>query len=166
MELVQRVEIPLGVERVWQALNDANVLKTCLRGCEVFEKVSENEFSIVLQASVGPVKARFRGAVRLSEVNPPSSYILSGEGKGGVAGFAKGAAKVELRAIPGEGDDRTCMTYTVTANVGGKLAQLGARLVNGAARKMADDFFRQFVRTVCDDPEGKLEISLETVQEN
>ncbi len=163
MELSQRVEIPLGVLQVWQALNDPTILKQCLPGCEVFEATSDNEFNITLLAKVGPVKARFKGEVKLFDVNPPSSYTMSGAGKGGVAGFAKGSATVHLEEKPGE--TVTVMTYSVQATVGGKLAQLGARLVFGAARKMASEFFTNFVRVICNDPDGELEIILETVEE-
>ena len=163
MELSQRVEIPLAVVQVWQSLNDPVILKQCLPGCEVFESISDSEFNITLQARVGPVKARFKGEVKLLDVNPPSSYTLSGAGKGGVAGFVKGFATVRLEEKTEE--TVTVMTYSVKANVGGKLAQLGARLVNGAARKMVNEFFTNFVRVICNDPDGKLEIKLETVED-
>jgi len=161
LELSQRVEIPLGLVQVWQSLNDPVILKQCLPGCEVFESISDSEFNITLLARVGPVKARFKGEVKLTDVNPPSSYTLSGAGKGGVAGFVKGFATVRLE----EKSEVTVMIYSVKANVGGKLAQLGARLVNGAARKMANEFFTNFVRVICNDPDGKLEIKLETVED-
>ncbi len=162
MELSQRVEIPLGAAQVWQALNDPAILKQCLPGCEAFDPVSDSEFNITLLAKVGPVRARFKGEVKLINVNPPSSYTLIGEGKGGVAGFAKGSATVRLEEKAA--GTITMMTYSVKANVGGKLAQLGARLVNGAARKMANEFFTNFVRVVCNDPNGELEIKLEIVE--
>ncbi len=163
MELSQRVEIPLGLVQVWQSLNDPVILQQCLPGCEVFESTSDSEFNITLLARVGPVKARFKGEVKLTDVNPPSSYTLSGAGKGGVAGFVKGSATVHLEEKTGE--TVTVMTYSVKANVGGKLAQLGSRLVFGAARKMANEFFTNFVRVICNDPDGKLEIKLETVED-
>ncbi len=162
MELSQKVEIPLGIKRVWESLNDPEILKQCLAGCEEFSQTAEGEFDIVLLAKVGPVKARFRGEVKLSEVNPPFSYTLSGGGKGGVAGYARGGADVLLSTVSDD-NQTTLMTYVVKASVGGKLAQLGARLVNGAAKKMADDFFTKFVRHICNDTEGLLEIKLETV---
>lgn len=163
MELSQRVEIPLEINQVWASLNDPDILKLCLTGCEVFEPFAEGEFNIVLLAKVGPVQARFKGELKLSDVKPPYSYTISGAGKGGVAGFARGGAVVNLEAI-GHEDQYTRMTYSVSVRVGGKIAQLGARLVDGAARKMADDFFRNFVRMICNDPDGELEIKLETVQ--
>ena len=163
MELSQRFEIPLAAEQVWQSLNDPAILKQCLPGCEVFEPISETEFNITMLAKVGPVKARFKGEIKLTELNPPISYTLSGVGKGGVAGFIKGSAKVLLEEKKGEAV--TLMTYSVKANVGGKLAQLGTRLVAGATRKMANEFFTNFVRLICDDPDGTLEIKLETVEE-
>ena len=163
MELSQRVEIPVEINLVWEALNNPEILKQCLKGCQEFEPVAEGEYVVVLIAKVGPVKAKFKGEVKLSDVNPPHSYTLSGAGKGGVAGFAKGGATVNLETVAGN-SLATMMTYSVKANVGGKIAQLGARLVNGAARKMADDFFTNFVRLVCDDPDGELEISLETIE--
>lgn len=162
MELSQRIEIPLGAKQVWRSLNDPVILKQCLSGCEVFEPISETEFKVTMLAKVGPVKARFKGEIKLTDINPPISYTLSGIGKGGVAGFVKGSATVHLEEM---GSSVTLMTYSVKANVGGKLAQLGARLVAGATRKLANDFFTNFVRLICDDPDGKLEINLETVEE-
>lgn len=163
MELSQRVEIPVEIGLVWESLNNPVILKQCLKGCQAFEPVAEGEYSVVLVAKVGPVKATFKGEVKISDVNPPYSYTLSGAGKGGVAGFAKGWAIVNLAAT-GDDSSATLMTYSVKANVGGKIAQLGTRLVNGAARKMADDFFTNFVRLVCDDPDGKSGIILETIE--
>ncbi|MCB1693970.1 MAG: carbon monoxide dehydrogenase subunit G [Pseudomonadales bacterium] len=163
MELAQKVEIPLPPEAVWDALNDPEVLKQCLPGCEEFSPVEENKFHILIQAKVGPVKAKFNGEVELSNITPPTSYTLSGAGKGGVAGFAKGSANVQLSPATVNGTDGTEMTYEVNAAVGGKLAQIGSRLVNGAAKKMAAEFFTNFVRVVCDDTEGKLEVNLQTL---
>ncbi|MCH7743573.1 MAG: carbon monoxide dehydrogenase subunit G [Proteobacteria bacterium] len=162
MELSQRIEIPLGAKQVWRSLNDPVILKQCLPGCELFEAISDTEFNVTIMAKVGPVKARFKGEIKLTDINPPISYTLSGIGKGGVAGFVKGSATVHLEEM---GSSVTLMTYSVKANVGGKLAQLGARLVAGATRKLANDFFTNFVRLICDDPDGKLEINLETVEE-
>jgi carbon monoxide dehydrogenase subunit G len=141
---------------VWNALNDPAVLKDCLPGCQSFDPSGENSFEVVLIAKVGPVKATFKGEVTLSEVKPPESYRISGSGKGGVAGFAKGGAEVHLESV----DDSavTLMSYQVTASVGGKLAQIGSRLVTGAARKMANDFFTGFVRYLSGDPLMVVEI--------
>ena len=165
MELSQRVEIPVEVISVWQSLNDPLILKQCLTGCEEFTATGDHKFSLVILAKVGPVKARFKGEITMSDIDAPNSCTLSGGGKGGVAGFAKGSANVHLHQKPDTQEVMTVMTYSVKANVGGKLAQLGSRLVNGAARKMADEFFTSFIRVVCNDPEGKLEIILETVEE-
>ena len=159
MELIQRINIPIPPTDVWAALNNPEILKDCIPGCEAFVASGEDMYDIVVQAKVGPVKARFTGEVALADMDPPHAYTLNGSGKGGVAGFAKGGAHIRLVAI----DDGTLMTYQVKAAVGGKLAQLGARLVMGAARKMADDFFTRFVRTLSNDPD--LVITLETVEE-
>jgi hypothetical protein len=141
---------------VWNALNDPAILKDCLPGCQSFDRTGENSFEVVLVAKVGPVKATFKGAVTLSDVKPPESYRISGSGKGGVAGFAKGGAEVHLESI--DDSAATVMSYQVTASVGGKLAQIGSRLVTGAARKMANGFFTGFVRSLSGDPLMKVEI--------
>ena len=131
-------------EQVWAALNDPEVLKACIPGCESLEKLSDNEFAAVATNRIGPVKARFKGKVRLTDLDPPNSYRISGEGDGGIAGFAKGGATVTLT----EKDGGTLLSYNVEAQIGGKLAQLGQRLINGAAKKMADDFFKKFAASV------------------
>ena len=123
-------------------LNDPEVLKSCIPGSEQLDKISENEFQAIATVKVGPVKARWKGKVRLSNLDPPNSYRISGEGEGGVAGFAKGGAKVSLS----DKDGGTLLTYDVEAQIGGKLAQLGQRLINSAAKKTADDFFVQICR--------------------
>ena len=127
-------------ETVWNKLNDPAVLKACIPGCESLEVIGENEFQAVATNRIGPVKARFKGKVRLTDINPPNGYKISGEGDGGIAGFAKGGAVVALT----DKDGGTLLTYNVEAQIGGKLAQLGQRLVNGAAKKLADDFFVKF----------------------
>lgn len=165
MELSQRVWIPVRQALVWQALNDPEVLKQCLPGCESFDAVADpvgdTEFEVVLIAKVGPVKAKFKGEVILTDVQAPVSYQISGVGKGGVAGFAKGAAEVSLKSS--DDGESTLMSYQVTASVGGKLAQIGSRLVTGAARKMAADFFTGFVRLLSGDENMTVEIeTLET----
>jgi len=144
---------------VWNALNDPVVLKDCLPGCQSFDPSGENSFEVVLIAKVGPVKATFKGDVTLGDVKPPESYRISGSGKGGVAGFAKGGAEVHLESV--ENSAVTLMSYQVTASVGGKLAQIGSRLVTGAARKMANDFFTGFVRYLTGDP--LMEVEIETL---
>lgn len=133
-----RIEAPR--DRVWQALNDPEVLKASIEGCEELEKVSDTEFTAKVRAKVGPVSARFGGKVTLSDLNPPSGYRIQGEGTGGVAGFAKGGATVALESD----GDATILRYDVQATVGGKLAQIGSRLIESTARKKADDFFAKF----------------------
>jgi carbon monoxide dehydrogenase subunit G len=131
-------------DKVWAALNDPQILKACIPGCETLDVTGENEFSAVATNKIGPVKARFKGKVRLTDLDPPNSYKISGEGDGGIAGFAKGGATVALS----DKDGGTLLTYNVEAQIGGKLAQLGQRLVNGAAKKLADDFFTKFAAAV------------------
>ena len=137
MDMRGEYRIPAPRDRVWAALNDPAMLKAALPGCESLEKVSDTEFAAVVIAKVGPVKAKFNGNVALSNLNPPQSYTIAGEGKGGAAGFAKGGADVNLT----EDDGATILRYTAKADVGGKLAQLGSRLIDGTAKKMADEFF-------------------------
>lgn len=132
--------LPADRPTVWAALNNAEVLKACIPGCESFEQDGENGFKAVAVAKVGPVKARFKGDVTLTDLNPPESYRISGQGSGGVAGFAKGGAEVRLEEMP----EGTRLTYDVDAQVGGKLAQVGQRLVQSSAKKMADQFFANF----------------------
>jgi carbon monoxide dehydrogenase subunit G len=144
MEMTGEYRIPAPRQRVWEALNDPEVLKQCIPGCQVLEKVSDTEFNGRVVASVGPVKATFGGKVTLSDLDPPQSYTISGEGSGGVAGFAKGGAKVNLA----EDGAATVLTYAVQAQVGGRLAQIGSRLIDGVARKMANDFFGCFATAV------------------
>jgi carbon monoxide dehydrogenase subunit G len=131
-------------EKVWAALNDVEVLKVCIPGCETLDKISDTEFQAVATNKIGPVKARFKGKVRLSDLDPPNGYKISGEGDGGIAGFAKGGAVVRLA----DKDGGTLLTYNVEAQIGGKLAQLGQRLINGVAKKLADDFFAKFATAV------------------
>jgi hypothetical protein len=140
MQLTGEYRIPLPREAVWRALNDPEVLKASIPGCESLEPAGENGYAATVIAKVGPVKAKFQGAVTLSDLDPPNGYTISGEGKGGAAGFAKGGAKVRLEADGAE----TLLRYEVDANVGGKLAQLGSRLIDGAAKKLSDEFFAKF----------------------
>ena len=148
MEMTGEQLIPVPQEKVWRGLNDPEMLKACIAGCESIEKVSDNEYRLSLVAAVGPVKAKFSGKLLLSDLNPPNSYSLSFEGSGGAAGFGKGGAKVGLET---EGS-ATRLRYTANASVGGKLAQVGSRLIDGVARKMADDFFTRFNATVAPVP--------------
>lgn len=138
-----RIEAPR--ERVWAALNDPEVLRQCIPGCEEVQKLSDTEFTAKVAAKVGPVSAKFSGKVTLSDLDPPHGYTITGEGSGGAAGFGKGGANVRLEP---EGDSVTLLSYTAHAQVGGKLAQIGSRLIDGTARKMAEDFFAKFARTV------------------
>jgi uncharacterized protein len=141
MELKGEYEIAAPRQRVWEALNNPEVLRACIPGCDSLEKTADNAFEAKVTAKVGPVKAKFGGNVTLENMNPPESYSIVGEGKGGAAGFAKGGADVHLAE---KGPDLTVLSYTVTANVGGKLAQLGTRLIQGTSKRMADDFFARF----------------------
>jgi carbon monoxide dehydrogenase subunit G len=150
MTMSGEYELPAPRETVWRMLNDPDVLKACIPGCEELERVSDNEFRAVATTKIGPVKARFKGKVRLTDLDPPNGYRISGEGEGGVAGFAKGGATVAL--APKDGG--TVLSYNVEAQIGGKLAQLGQRLVNGAAKKMADDFFERFRTAVSAPAQG------------
>ena len=144
MQMTGQYRIEAPRQTVWEALNDVEVLRVCIPGVEEIEKTSDTSFSAKVRAKVGPVSARFAGDVTLSDLDPPNGYTISGEGKGGAAGFAKGGAKVHLE------DDgaATLLTYDVQAQVGGKLAQIGSRLIDGTAKKMADDFFSRFAETV------------------
>jgi len=142
MSMQGAVVLPADRAAVWAALNDPEVLKACIPGCQELEKVSDTEFRATAKISVGPVKATFKGNVMLTDLVPPDSYTISGEGQGGVAGWAKGGAKVRLEDVEGG----TNLVYDVEANVGGKIAQLGGRLINGVAKKYADEFFTNFAK--------------------
>jgi len=144
MEMTGEHRIPAPRQRVWEGLNDPEILKQAIPGCQTIEKVSDTEFTARVLATVGPVKAAFGGKVILSDLDPPQSYTISGEGSGGAAGFAKGGAKVNLDEESAE----TILRYTVQAHVGGKLAQIGSRLIDSVARRMADQFFTRFVAAV------------------
>jgi uncharacterized protein len=148
MDMSGEYRIPAPREKVWAALNDPEVLRASIPGCQSLDKVSDNEFAARVTAKVGPVKSTFNGAVTLSNINAPQSYTISGEGKGGAAGFAKGGADVHLKEDGGE----TVLSYTAKADVGGKLAQLGSRLIAGTAKKMADEFFSNFRNQVAGAP--------------
>jgi len=148
MTMTGEVQLPASRDKVWAMLNDPQVLKDCIPGCEQLDKNSDTEFQAVASLKVGPVKARWKGKVRLLDLNPPSSYRIAGEGEGGVAGFAKGNAKVSLS----DKDGGTLLSYDVEAQIGGKLAQLGQRLINSAAKKTADDFFERFAAAVSPKP--------------
>lgn len=148
MDMTGEHRIAASREAVWAALNDPAILRACIPGCESLERVSPEEMTAVASVKVGPVTARFTGRVVLSNVMPPESYTITGEGKGGAAGFAKGGADVRLADLGGE----TALIYSVKAQVGGKLAQIGSRLIDSFARKMADDFFSAFAARVSGGP--------------
>ena len=140
MNIHGEFRIPAPRERVWEALGDPQVLKECIPGCESMERQSDHEFFAVIRSRIGPVNAKFDSRIVLSHPVAPESYTISGEGKGGVAGFGKGVAEVRL---DGDGD-QTVLHYKAELQVGGKLAQIGSRLVSGAARKIVSDFFSRF----------------------
>ena len=144
MDFTGRYKISAQPQRVWEAINDPTILKACIPGCEALDKSSPTEFVATARLKIGPVSATFKGKVHLTDLDPPHSCRLSGEGQGGVAGFAKGDAQVTLTP---DGDG-TILTYTAKASVGGKLAQIGQRLIDGAAKQIADDFFKRFAETL------------------
>lgn len=144
MTMTGEVELAAPRQKVWEKLNDPAVLKACIPGCQELTMLSDREFEAVAKNKIGPVSATFKGKVTLSDLDPPNGYKISGQGDGGVAGFAKGGATVALS----DKDGGTLLTYTVEAQIGGKLAQLGQRLVNGAAKKLADEFFERFAEAV------------------
>jgi carbon monoxide dehydrogenase subunit G len=152
MELNDEIRIAAPRNKVFEALNDVDVLKQSIPGCIDLEKQSETEMTATVSVKVGPVKAKFNGAVTLSDLNPPESYHISGEGKGGAAGFASGGAKITLDE---DGQD-TVLRYEVSAKVGGKLAQIGNRLIDSTAKKLAGEFFETFVSLV--DTQGPDEV--------
>jgi hypothetical protein len=144
LQMTGSFDLPGDRETVWVKLNDPETLKACIPGCESLERVGDNELQAVAKMKIGPVSATFKGKVTLLNLNPPESYRIEGEGQGGIAGFAKGGADVRLESIP----EGTRLNYAVEAQVGGKIAQLGARLVDGVAKKLADQFFQNFADAV------------------
>ncbi len=140
MTMTGDVSLPADRPKVWALLNDPKVLKACIPGCESLEKTGENGFAAIVKTKIGPVSATFRGKVELTDIAPLVGYTIKGEGEGGIAGFAKGGAKVSLADAP----SGTLLHYDVEAQVGGKIAQLGARLVDGVAKNMSDKFFATF----------------------
>jgi len=142
MSGTQRIEAPR--ETVYAALNDTEMLKQCIPGCETIEKVSDNELKATVKLKIGPMKVSFAGKVTLSDLDPPNGYTITGEGSGGVAGHAKGSAKVALEPD----GEATNLTYTVKADIGGKIAQLGSRLIDGTAKKLAGEFFSRLNKVV------------------
>ena len=144
MEMKGEVALPADRQTVWAKLNDPEVLKACIPGVQALEKTGDTTFSVTAKMKIGPVSATFKGRVELSNIDPPNGYRISGEGEGGVAGFAKGGADVSLADVP----EGTRLSYDVQANVGGKIAQMGARLIDGVAKKTADQFFNRFAAEV------------------
>lgn len=157
----QRIEAPR--EKVWEALNDADVLKASIPGCEELIKHSDTELEAKVKLKVGPVKATFGGKVTLNDLGPPNGYKIVGEGSGGVAGFARGGATVRLEE---DGPNATILHYDVDAKVGGKLAQLGARLIDSTAKRLAGEFFASFAQQVAPSPETETVSSSEQDQAN
>jgi len=144
MDMTGERRIPAPRQIVWDALNNPEVLKASIPGCDSLEQLSDNQLKATASIKIGPISAKFGGAVTLSDIDPPNGYTISGEGQGGVAGFAKGGAKV---ALVDDGDG-TLLSYTVNAQVGGKIAQLGARLIDATAKQMAESFFDRFMKQV------------------
>ncbi|EQB11806.1 CoxG family protein [Sphingobium lactosutens] len=145
VEMNGSVDLGAPPEVVWKKLNDPETLKSCIPGCETLELDGANAFVAAAVLKIGPMKAKFKGRVELSDLDPPHGYRISGEGQGGIAGYAKGGAVVRLTPL---GAESTTLSYEVTANVGGKIAQLGARLLDSVAKKYADQFFASFAATM------------------
>lgn len=144
MEMQGNQFIPASREAVWEALNDPEILRVCIPGCKELNQEDDGRLTATVVTKIGPVKATFKGEVTLENLNPPLSYTITGEGKGGIAGFAKGGADVALAEVEGG----TELTYSVDAKVGGKLAQLGSRLIDSTAKKLAGEFFETFSQKV------------------
>ncbi len=144
MEMKGEVVLPADRQTVWAKLNDPDVLKSCIPGVQTLDKTSDTTFTAAAKMKIGPVSATFKGKVELSNIDPPNGYRISGEGEGGIAGFAKGGADVTLTEVP----EGTRLSYQVQANVGGKIAQMGSRLIDGVAKKTADQFFSNFAAAV------------------
>ena len=146
MEMQASRTLAVSQQQAWEALNDPEVLKLCIPGCDKVEPTAENQYSVAMALKIGPVSAKFAGKITLSDIVPPESYNIAFDGSGGVAGFGKGNAQVKLvpLAVDGVGQASCELHYTVHATVGGKIAQLGQRLIDGAAKTMAEDFFKRF----------------------
>jgi carbon monoxide dehydrogenase subunit G len=157
MDMTGERRIAASRQAVWEALNNPDVLKQSIPGCETLEKVSDSEFKATANVKIGPISARFSGRVELTDIDPPNGYRIGGEGQGGVAGFAKGGATV---ALTDDGAD-TLLRYDVKAQVGGKIAQLGARLIDASAKQMADQFFNRFAAQVAPPPPEPAATSVE-----
>ena len=161
MTMTGEVTLPAERPKVWALLNDPEVLKSAIPGCQSLEKTGDNGFAAIVKTKIGPVSATFKGKVELSDIVPLVGYTIKGEGEGGVAGFAKGGAKVTLADAPGG----TLLRYDVEANVGGKMAQLGSRLIDGVAKNMADKFFTSFAALAASSapPAGEAEPAVQSI---
>lgn len=156
MDIAGEYRLAAPRQQVWDALHEADTLQACIPGCESLERVSDEQVRAILTAAIGPVKSRFKTTITLSELDPPARYTMHGEGKGGTAGFGRGTATVELA----EDGAQTVLTYAATLKVGGKLAQVGSRLVVGVARKISDQFFDAFAERIgADAPAAATEVS-------
>lgn len=146
MEIQASRTLAVSQQQAWEALNDPEVLKLCIPGCDKVEPTGDNQYAVAMALKIGPVSAKFAGKITLSDIVPPESYNIAFDGSGGVAGFGKGSAQVKLvpLAVDGVGQASCELHYTVHATVGGKIAQLGQRLIDGAAKTMAEDFFKRF----------------------
>lgn len=158
MEIVGERRLNASRAVVWAALNDPAILQQAIPGCETVEKISDTEFTARVVLVIGPVKAKFSGRVKLENLDPPNGYTIEGEGQGGIAGFGKGGAEVRLLD---DGEDATILTYNAKATVGGKIAQLGARLIDSTVRKLVDRFFENFAKVVGEElsPETATEVT-------
>ncbi|MBO9679482.1 MAG: carbon monoxide dehydrogenase subunit G [Acidovorax sp.] len=146
MEMQASRPLAVSQQQAWDALNDPEVLKACIPGCDKVEATGENQYAVGMALKIGPVSAKFAGKITLSDIAPPRSYTIAFDGQGGVAGFGKGQAQVRLEELPPDALGQPCceLHYQVQAQVGGKIAQLGQRLIDGAAKGMAEDFFKRF----------------------
>jgi uncharacterized protein len=154
MEFVGRYVIPATAERIWDALNDPSILMACIPGCQSLTRTEDHRFDAVATLRIGPVKANFKAVIRQTELDPPRRCVLKGEGQGGVAGFARGEAEIKLT----QDDEATALTYVARANIGGKLAQVGQRLLDSAAKQIADDFFARFAAQLAPAPVAEEEL--------
>ncbi|MBR0678473.1 carbon monoxide dehydrogenase subunit G, partial [Roseomonas alkaliterrae] len=162
MDMTGERRIPAPRQRVWEALNDPEMLRAAIPGCESVTRTADDAFEAKVAVRIGPMAAKFGGKVRLENVNPPASYTITGEGNGGAMGFAKGGADVALQEI---GPEETLLTYTVKAQVGGKMAQLGARLIDSTAKQMSDQFFDRFAAALAPPPPAPAEAAPEGAAE-
>lgn len=159
MEFSGKHRLPVGQQRVWEALNDPAVLQGSIVGCNQLDKLSDTEFTAVVTSKVGPISVTFRGAVELTELDAPNGYTLTGRGQGGAAGFARMTARVALERVA---DEETLLRYTAQAEVGGRLASVGGRLIQSVAKKNADDFFAAFTRQLTGEHQSAVAVNKST----